>query len=595
MKKFDSYIKQVKQMIAVFVILIFAACNNINNKNTKIKIIETSDLHGAIFSYDFIENRDKTTSLSNIYQYVSEVRDENSNVVLLDNGDILQGQPSVYYSNINIYNQEHICSKMMNFMQYDAATVGNHDIEAGHAVYDKLIRDFDFPWMAANARYTSNKKPYFKPYTIIKREGVKIAVLGLITPGIPNWLPETLWEGITFNDMIESADKWIKKIEKNENPDVIVGLFHAGFDYTYANQTDTTYKNHNASVLVAKQVNGFDCVFVGHDHKTWNEKIVNNFGDTVLVLGPQNAANEVAVVDISVNRDSENQTSYKFSGEIVDISNYNESESFNNKFKDDFLQIKNFVNKPITYLSDTIFSRKALFGTSEYVDLIHKVQLEKSDAQISFTAPLSFNTSLNKGTLYVNDMFKLYKFENFLYTMELSGAEILNYLEYSANIWFNQMKNKNDNLLKFKINKDGEIVYSEKYQSYQLASNYFNFDAAAGIKYTIDITKPYGKRIKIISLKEGNKFYLEKKYKVAINSYRGNGGGGHLVYGAKIPKNELSKRILSSSDKDLRYYIIQYLEKRDTIYPEIISDWKIVPKEYYTKGKKKDFELLFFN
>jgi len=595
MKYSKNYRTRFLQIIVAFIFLSIIACNNKQQEETLIKIIETSDIHGSVFSYDFIENREKETSLSNIYQYVTEEREKNENVILLDNGDILQGQPSVYYSNINIDNQEHICSKMMNYMHYDAATIGNHDIEAGHVVYDKLVKEFNFPWMAANAISKKNNQPYFKPYTIIKKDGVKIAIIGLITPGIPSWLPENLWKGIAFDDMIESAEKWVSKISTEENPDILIGLFHAGFDYTYANQDENTYKNQNASVLVAKRIKGFDVVFVGHDHKTWNKKIVNNFGDTVLVLGPQNAAKEVATVNVIVNRDKANKLSCKFKGEIVEIRNYNESKDFNKKFESDYKKIKEFVNKPITYLANTIFSKDALFGPSTFVDLVHKVQLNKSKAQISFTAPLSFNTSLNKGTIYVNDMFKLYKFENFLYTMKLSGNEINKYLEYSYNLWFNRMKDENDNLLNFKKDKNGEIVFSEKYKSYQLASNYFNFDAAAGIKYTVDVSKPYGERVKIISLSNDEKFMLDKNYNVAINSYRGNGGGGHLVFGAGIPKDELSKRIVSSTNRDLRYYIMQYLEKNDTIHPEIISDWNIIPQEWCLKGKQKDTELLFLD
>jgi len=104
-------------------------------------------------------------------------------VILLDNGDILQGEPVVYFSNYMDTASIHVCAAAMNFMEYDAATVGNHDIEAGHDVYDKLVNEFHFPWMAANAIDISTGEPYFQPYTIIKRKGLRIAVLGLITPG----------------------------------------------------------------------------------------------------------------------------------------------------------------------------------------------------------------------------------------------------------------------------------------------------------------------------------------------------------------------------------------------------------------------------
>ncbi len=100
-------------------------------------------------------------------------------------------------------------------------------------------------------------------------------MLGLITPAIPNWLPEHIWEGMVFEDMIESAKKWVAIIREKENPDLLIGLFHSGVEYTYGNVTADSYKNENASQLVAEKVPGFDVVFVGHDHASWNFNVEN--------------------------------------------------------------------------------------------------------------------------------------------------------------------------------------------------------------------------------------------------------------------------------------------------------------------------------
>ena len=213
-------------LLPLFLLLLF----NCNYAQTvKFKFIETSDVHGSLFPYDFKNNKDINTSLAQIYTYVKEERaDKDQSVVLLDDGDILQGQPVVYYYNFEKTDVPHICAQVMNFMKYDVGTVGNHDIEPGHPVYDKIKKEFNFPWLAANAVDTKTNRPYFQPYTIIKRKGIKIAVLGMITPAIPNWLPKNIWKGIVFKDMVETAQKWIKIIKEKEKPDLIVGLFHSG-------------------------------------------------------------------------------------------------------------------------------------------------------------------------------------------------------------------------------------------------------------------------------------------------------------------------------------------------------------------------------
>ncbi len=285
----------------VLSILIFSSCEQVERpEQLHLKIIETSDVHGALFPFDFVEGEPVDHSLAQVYAYIEQERAKQDQVViLLDNGDILQGDPGVYYYNFIQQGGNHLVAEVMNFMAYDAATVGNHDIEPGHPVYDKLKNDFNFPWLAANATDINTGKPYFKPYTIIEKAGVKIAVLGLITPAIPQWLPESIWEGMEFEDMIESAKYWVEQIRQNEKPDVLIGLFHAGYDYTYNNQTAETPKNENASRLVAEQVPGFDLVLVGHDHHGWNEKLTNWAGNEVLVMGPTSKARDVAVADIA--------------------------------------------------------------------------------------------------------------------------------------------------------------------------------------------------------------------------------------------------------------------------------------------------------
>ena len=171
-----------------------------------------------------------------------------------------------------------------------------------------LTNELNFPWLAANAINTETGETYFPPYSIINKEGVKIAVLGMITPGIPNWLPKNIWSGIEFEDKILTAKKWVPIIKEKENPDLLIGLFHAGVDYSYDNQTADSPRNENASQLIAEQVPGFDVVFVGHDHHEWNFKVADANGDSVLILGPASRANSITVANINLDFDVENKT-----------------------------------------------------------------------------------------------------------------------------------------------------------------------------------------------------------------------------------------------------------------------------------------------
>lgn len=580
-----------KYFIPIVLIFLMACKQTIDRPASyKLVLVETSDVHGAIFNYDFINDKSTQGSLAQVNNYVKNLRKDN-HVILMDNGDILQGQPVVYYSNFEDTTSEHICAKVMNYMKYDVATVGNHDIEAGHAVYDKLNDEFKFPWLAANAIRKTDGKPYFDPYTIINKDGIKIAVLGLITPAIPTWLPEELWVGMKFEDMVVSAKKWVSYIQENENPDLMVGLFHAGFEYAYANQNYDTYKNENASIIVAEQVPGFDIIFVGHDHKSWNERVKDKNGKEVVILGPGSSARQVTQATIEFTLNDKNEYEKKIESNIIEMVSIQPDSAFNQEFNDEFNTVKNYVSRQIGEFEKTLYAQKALFGPSEFIDLIQDIQLEISNADISFTAPLTFNSVIEKGPVYVRDMFKLYKFENFLYTMNLTGEEIDQYLEFSFNNWFNTMKSSNDHLLKFKTDEKGNLEYSERYDSYALENTYYNFDVASGIKYVVDVTKPKNKVI-ILSLSNGDQFYMDSTYTVAVNSYRGNGGGGHLIRGVGLSTEQLLEKRLTSTDKDLRYYMMKWIEEKGSINPAFKNEWTIYPADWWEKAKQKDKKFL---
>ncbi len=563
------------------------------SQTIKLKLIETSDVHGSIFPYDFINDKPINSSLAQIYSYVKVERaKKDQEVILLDDGDILQGQPVVYYYNFERANVPHICSQVMNYMKYDAGAVGNHDIEPGHPVYDKIRKEFNFPWLAANAVDVKTNQPYFKPYTIIKKGKIKIAILGMITPAIPNWLPKNIWKGIQFEDMVETARKWIKKVKEKEKPDLIVGLFHSGPEDELKNYNEGKREIENASRLVAELVPGFDVVFAGHDHEVWNTAAKNPEEKDVFILDPANAARHAAVADVILNYDkSTRQWKKEIKGEIIDSKNYKPDEQFMNKFSPVVNEVKKYVSKPIGNFTETISTHESMFGDSPFIDLIQKIQLELTHADISFADPLAFDAEIKKGTVYVRDMFNLYKYENLLYTMNMTGQEVKDYLEYSYGNWFNQMKDEKDHLLKFKTDSTGNIILINGRP--QLAVPSYSFSSAAGINYIVDVSKPAGDRVKISSMSDGKTIDLKKIYKVAVNSYRGNGGGGHLTEGAKIPQNKLASRVINSTQKDLRFYLMKWIEKKKIVTPESFGNWKVVPEKWWEKGKEKDYKILF--
>jgi 2',3'-cyclic-nucleotide 2'-phosphodiesterase/3'-nucleotidase len=573
----------------VLIAVLLASCSGKEEK--AITILETTDLHGVILPYDFIEKKDIKASLAGVSTYVKKTRNGKRPVILLDNGDNLQGQPTVYYYNFIDTVSPHIITGALNFLGYDAGTVGNHDIEAGHSVYDRLAREYNFPLLAANAVNKATGKPYFKPYIIIEKDGIRVAVLGLITPTVPDGLPPELYSGIEFRDMLETA-KFYMPLILNEKPDVVVGLFHSGWDDRSDQTQEGSHNNENGSSAVAWNVPGFDIILNGHNHNVVNKKFVNSAGDTVLILEGGSRAEKIARADVVFRKDKITGKMHKTAtGKIIDVDKYSPDGEFITRFSAQKDVIMKYVNKVIATSEATISSRDSYFGSSPFVDMVHSIQLDITKADISFSAPLSFDVKISAGPVTVGDMYKLYRFENMLYTMSMSGSEIKKYLEFSYAGWLNTMKGPGDYLLKFQVSKDGKPIL--KNGEAWLKNQPYNFDSAAGIDYTVDVSKSEGKRVTIKSFSNGKPFELDKTYLVAVNSFRGNGGGGHFTAGAGIYKNELPKRLIKSTEKDLRYYILNYLEAKGTIKPVALNNWKIIPEKWVKDARARDYELLF--
>lgn len=570
-----------------FVALLLAMATTTNTlaapkkgKTVKLRMIETTDVHGRFFPYDFVRQQPTEGSLARVSSYVDSLRNiYGDRLLLMDAGDVLQGQPVVTYYNYEKTDVPNVASGVSNYLRYDVQTMGNHDVETGHAVYDKWIGELKCPMLAANMVSAATGEPYLKPYVMFNRDGIKIAVIGLITPGVPSWLSEQLWSGLRFEDAVTSARKWIDIVKKQERPDLIVGLFHTGVN----DHSLTNGSRNDATADIARTVPGFDIIFYGHDHTTHYEEITSSDGSKTLIVNPANNAMRVADAEIEVSKKGDK----KINVSIVDVANRSIDSKYMAAFDSQINEVKKYVTTEIGSFSTSMTSRDCYFGSSSLVDFIHDVMLSTSGADISFASPLSFDVTVKEGAASLSDMYKLYSYENDLCMMTLSGSEIRRYLEKSYNGWVTTMTSPTDHLLKI---NSGD---AKRDKFFGLATPFYNLDSAAGIIYEVDVTKPFGSRIIIKSMADGTPFDDNRTYKVAVNSYRAAGGGGMLTDGAGINKADLEKRILWRGNYTLRDYIIQYVRKHSPITPKPHNNWCFTPKEWTVPAADRDRKLLF--
>jgi len=565
-----------------------------NSKTVKIKVIETSDVHGHFFPYDFMEKKPIKGTLTRANSYIKQQRKKygEDHFLLIDNGDILQGQPCVYWSNYVMPENENIAASVINYMKYDAETVGNHDIEPGHKVYDKWIREVRCPLLGANivkeeyknaAARPENIYTGLKPYSVHYKDGVKIVVIGMLTPAIPHWLNKSIWKGLEFEEMTSCAKKWIKYVKENEKPDLIFGLFHSGLN----GGIKTDEYEEDATESVAREVPGFDVIFFGHDHQVHNMWITNKLGEKVLCIDPSCYVANVAEAEITLTYKDGKLSKKQIKGNIINVLDERIDKKMLAHFQPTIDEVKDYVSQRIGYFKQPIYTRESFFGNSAFTDLIHNLQMSISKADISFNAPLAFDTTIDAGEVTQADMFKLYRFENLLFVLRMTGEEIRKHLEFSYDMWTNTMKSPSDHVLRLNDNSK-EDQQRTGFQYYT-----FNFDSACGIDYLVDVTKPDGQKVKILRMSNGEPFDEKKWYKVVMNSYRANGGGELLTRGAGIPQDSLESRVLFHTELDQRHYLTEEIKRLGTIDPQKNNNWKFIPEAWVKPALERDRKQLF--
>ncbi|RMG66992.1 MAG: hypothetical protein D6715_05710, partial [Calditrichaeota bacterium] len=265
----------------------------------------TTDVHGALQAYDYVLDRPTSWGLTRVATRVSQLRRRYDHVLLLDNGDIIQGSPLTYYYNFVRKRGGHPVARAMNALRYEVSCVGNHDIEQGPSVYQRLRRQLAFPWLSANAM-TRRKKSFFQPYTIREVEGIRIAILGLTTPAIPLWLNPELYPGIHWQEMKQAASGWLRFLKENKQADVVVGLFHAGVHPSAGKPGwPPEIPEENPCLQIAQELPDFDVILAGHEHRVYNSQLSRNPAERALkpaVLMAGSHARHLGVVYLTFQR-----------------------------------------------------------------------------------------------------------------------------------------------------------------------------------------------------------------------------------------------------------------------------------------------------
>lgn len=542
-------------------------------------IVTTGDVHGSWFDRPYVDGQAGRTSLMSVKHYVDSLRAAEGleNVLLLDAGDCLQGDNAAYYYNYVRTDVPHLFPRLVEYMGYDAVVVGNHDIETGHAVYDRVASQLvqaGIPWLGGNALRTADGKPYFPVWKIFEKAGMKVAVLGFTNPNMKAWLSEPLWRGMDFVSLIPLVQEAVDEVKAEQKPDVVVVAVHSG---TGAGD-GSVLESQGLDLL--NSLSGVDVIVCAHDHRPF----VTQKDGCVLVNGGARAGN-VGHVTLSSG------TPRRVHAETVRMNKNLVDTMMEKEFEAEYEAVKEFTNRKVGHISMELRTRDAYRGMSDYINLVHTVQIGVPEAQLSFAAPLTYDGTVKAGDVIYNDMFTIYPYENQLFVLRLKGSEIRKYLEYSYDTW---IQTPGKHVLKIVDSPDARTGA----RRWSFEGRPYNFDSAAGLVYTVDVTKPYGKRVKISSLADGSAFDEDGWYNVAMTSYRANGGGNILIKGAGLSKEEADRRVVARYP-EIRDMVYDFISSHEKITPALVGDpsvigeWHFVPEKKVSKMMDADMGLIF--
>ncbi len=556
--------------LALVIGLLFnpVSANAEETENVTITILGTTDVHGRIYPHDYAtDSEDSDAGLAKIQTLIDQERTKNPNAILVDCGDTVQDNSAELFNDLPI----HPMVESMNTMEYDVWTLGNHEFNFEKSFLERNIEAFNNSVLAANI-YKEDGTRFVKPYTIIEKDGVRVAIVGLIPPHVPTWeasAPEH-FAGLTFTDPLEEAQKVITELEGKY--DVLVGAFHLG----KAGQYGATGASD-----IAEACPEFDVLFMGHDHAKVNEEI-----NGVKIIEPGKYGWALARAEIQLTKNDDEWDVISVDTENLETKTVNPSEEILNKFEyvhnesiEDANTIvgqitKDFITRPdyITGADEITTMPTAQVEDTSVIDLINEVQMFYAKSEISSAALFNFGSNLKQGDFKKKDVAFIYKYPNTLNGVNITGENLKAYMEWSASY--------------YNTYTDGDVTIS-----FNQDVRGYNYDMFSGMTYDIDISEEAGNRVKNVLI-SGEPLDETKIYKLAVNNYR----FGTLLTNGWVTEEDAyydSYEELQDAGR-IRSLIIKYVqeEKDGNISPTVDNNWKIIGAEISKEKQEMVFEKV---
>ncbi len=521
-----------------------------NAEEFRFTVLHTTDLHGALTSFDYLNDRPAARGLAKISTLVGRARAEGRPVLLLDNGDALTGGPleTVYRAAPRTRPDPMIAA--MNRIGYDAMAVGNHEFDLLPDERERTRREASFPWLAANVADSAGGRAPYAPSFVRDLGGVRVGIVGVCTPAVPVFEDAGLVRGLAFRSPLEAATAEAARLRAEGRCDVVVLLAHTGLERESANGRERggDTPNENWAWRLANEVPGVDAVIAGHTHTV----VPALRAGRAVVTQAGKWGEQLGRIDFTLTREA--------AGAPWQVAAFARVLAITDSVPDDSAIValaapyhdaaRASLGEVVGEASETIGSPNGRFADGPVLDLIHRVQRWQTEAEVSLAALPDPGASLARGPIRRRDLYRLYPYDNTLVVVELTGAELKRALEHAAEYF-------------------QTYTFEHARPLAEPGRPGYNFDLAEGVEYRLDLTQPAGRRVVGLS-RGGAPLADDARLRVVVNSYRANGAGGYDAIAA-APR-------VGKSAWQVHDLLVEWVRARRTINAEYDANWRIVPE-----------------
>ena len=555
-KNAHKYIIALVLTVTMAVGLVLPAAAAVEESKT-VTILQTSDLHGMVNPYDYASNKVSKTSLAHAATIIKAERSKDPNLLLLDTGDTTQANYIQEFLNEN----PNPIIGALNYLDYDAWTLGNHEFNFGFSYVTKEISEFEGVTLAGNI-YKADGSRWIDAYHIFDVDGVKVAVFGIDAPHVPQWekTDPTHYDNMSFTSPMEETGKILKELDGRA--DVVIGSIHYGLEGEYGTE--------GVRALAETYGDRIDALLIGHAHAVVDETIGG-----IPVLEPGSNGQYVSKVTITLTGSGSGWTVDKSAttGELLDCSAVTPDADFLAEFKSLHEKSLAMASREVGQVGKTFLDPvellpgipNAIIQDNPVIDLINKVQMEQTGADVSLAALFDSSSNLEAGPFLHRDSVKIYKYDNTLFAVKVTGKQLKAIMERQAGGFFNQYQS-------------GDVTVS-----FNPNIRMYNYDEFAGVNYEIDISKPEGQRIQNVTY-QGKPLSDTQTLVLALNNYR---------YGGLVSAGLLNESDVVYEGGAVRDMITDYVASlQGPLMPECDNNWKIVGADLSDPQKDLIYEKV---